>query len=81
MPSMQTIINKLETCTCGCKGRDPWHQKEYSRAVKKISETEGTVRLPFSKQPVRVIRRLYVTEKGSCFGAWCVDRASIVFDK
>ena len=66
------IINKLETCNCGCGGHDPWHRQTYQRVVNQTSETTGTVRLPFSSRPVAV-RCIY--------GAWVVDRESIVFDR
>ena len=30
------IINKSETCSCGCAGRDPWHRRSYKRVVRGI---------------------------------------------
>ena len=75
---IQLIINRFETCNCGCNGSDPWHKKVYRRKVKEISAIEGTVRLPFSTKPVRVTRRIYGEIS---FGLWIVDRDSIIFDK
>jgi hypothetical protein len=70
----QRIVYKLKTCDCGCRGRNPWHQKEYRRTVTlDESDTDkGTVVLPFSNTPVQVHRSI-------C--AWCVYYPSVVFDK
>jgi len=75
---IEMIINKTETCNCGCGGNDPWHRLTYRRVVTKSSETEGTVRMPYSSKPVRVTRKKY---RNGEFGMWRVDRESIVFDR
>lgn len=73
----ELIINKLKPCNCGCQGSDPWHKATYRRTVTKIDALTGHVQLPFSTKPVVVRREQY----GATFGAWIVDRDSIVFDK
>jgi hypothetical protein len=74
----EQILNKLEPCCCGCHGQDPWHRATYRRIVTRLSETEGTVRMPYSTQPVRITRKDF---GGGLYGAWIVDRNSINFDK
>lgn len=79
----QRIINKLTACNCGCQGQDPWHKATYLRSVNQTTPTEGTVRMPYSSQPVRVTRQYYgltVSNRPS-FGSWIVDRDSIVWDR
>lgn len=66
------IINRLGPCRCGCQGQDPWHKETYWRVVTVTGEGEGTVRMPYSTQPVRVTLDKYY---------WYVDRDSIVYDK
>lgn len=68
------ILNKLYVCNCGCHGSDPWHKSWYTRVITLDdgSTTSGTVRLPFSTQPVRVTYKL---------GLWQVERDSISYDK
>ena len=76
MSKANLIINKLEVCGCGCHGSDPWHRSEYRRVVKTTpGSLEGTVIMPYSTKPVRVVRD---TPNGI---VWVVDRSSIVFDK
>lgn len=80
----QFIINRATVCNCGCHGSDPWHRSTYHRVVTQISDTEGTVQMPYSTQPVRVTRDfLGIGEKSGkpIYGAWVVDRDSIVYDK
>lgn len=31
--TVQTIMNRLTPCGCGCKGRDPWHRASFRRVV------------------------------------------------
>lgn len=66
------IINRLGPCRCGCQGQDPWHKETYWRVVTVTGDGEGTVRMPYSTQPVRVTLDKYF---------WNVDRNSIVYDK
>lgn len=66
------ITARLKPCTCGCQGQDPWHRAHYDREITLTSDTQGTIRLPMSTQPVVV--------KKWC-GVWFVDRDSIIFDK
>lgn len=74
----QDIMTRIQSCGCGCHGRDPWHKSSYRRIVRQTSATEGVVRLPMSTRPARVSR----TDFGNgLFGMWIVDRDSIVFDK
>ena len=83
-PRREMILNKLQTCTCGCRGKDPWHRTTYYRVVAKVSDVEGTVRLPMSKRPVRVTRDSYGISARTgreLYGIWIVDRNSIIFDK
>jgi hypothetical protein len=77
-----TICNKLDVCGCGCHGSDPWHKSWYKRAITldQGSETTGTVRMPYSTKPVRVVmHKRYSDRPGD--GFWVVDRKSIVFDR
>jgi hypothetical protein len=74
------VINKGSPCSCGCKGQDPWHKASYRRVVHvRVKEgqtlgeaSEGTVSMPYSTQPVRVVRKHTL---------WWVDPSSIVYDK
>lgn len=36
------IAKRLEPCTCGCRGSDPWHRRDYDRTVRGIVREEGT---------------------------------------
>lgn len=70
------VWNRTAPCRCGCKGQDPWHKERYSRVITldEGSTTSGTVKMPYSTQPVRVV-------KDPKFDMWDVVRSSIVFDK
>jgi len=39
------IVKRIDPCTCGCKGQDPWHKQFYKRIVREIREETGTARL------------------------------------
>ena len=75
----QTIVNNAEVCRCGCHGSDPWHRSLYKRTVTVTGQDEGTVKMPYSTQPVRVTQAYYGDVKLS--NLWDVDRDSIVWDK
>ena len=78
----ELIIARTSACNCGCSGSDPWHKHYYKRIVNVITDITGTVRLPMSSQPVRVFREVLIEgERGPIYGAWTVDRESIVFDR
>jgi len=70
-------VSRVEKCGCGCRGEDPWHKSSYRRTIT-VTGTDGegrrvgTVQLPMSTQPVRVVE--------GDFG-WNIDRSSIVYDK
>lgn len=75
------ITNRIEPCRCGCHGQDPWHQKAYTRRIFNMVDASGTVptamkkncrydkqgwvRVPWSKDPVRVV---HVVGDGYKFG-------------
>jgi hypothetical protein len=69
------ILNRCRPCGCGCLGQDPWHKAWFWRVVTVVAPGEGTVRMPYSRQPVRV------TLDPQSPHVWDVDRASIVFDR
>ena len=77
------VLNKLEPCNCGCHGTDPWHRVMYHRIVTQTDDLTGTVRMPYSTLPVKVTRDLLGLRSNGdpLYGAWVVDRGSIVFDK
>lgn len=70
------IIARRSPCKCGCHGKDPLHRASFRRRVRKAkgSETEGTVRLPFAMNRVRVTRKDY---GNGHYGLWIVDPRSI----
>lgn len=70
---VETVF-RLNSCGCGCKGRDPWHRTKFKRVVDKKSPREGYVRLPFSNSPVRVYRSFDS-------GPWFIDWSSVQHDK
>ena len=37
------ISYRLNPCTCGCQGQDPWHQKSYWRVIKDEKPASGKV--------------------------------------
>jgi hypothetical protein len=51
------ILNRAKPCSCGCLGQDPWHKAWFWRVVTVVAPGEGTVRMPYSRQPVRPRRR------------------------
>lgn len=69
---MRTLIKARDggTCTCGCKGDDPWHDTHYRRVVRGITETRkdlgngrfsvavGTARFPWGVETVRRVVRV-----------------------
>jgi hypothetical protein len=77
------IVNKAEACGCGCHGQDPWHKASYQRVVTldEGSTTRGTVRMPYSTQPVRVWLHPSSLNHMLKYQMWFVVRTSIVFDK
>lgn len=81
MQQSELIINRIKPCNCGCGGSDPWHQSTYHRIVTRWSDTEGTVKMPYSTKPVRVTREAFTVGDRVVYGGWCVDRDSIVFDR
>ena len=82
------ILYRLEPCTCGCGGEDPWHRTSYDRRIRNIENIDGRARvrglgevrfvshglakLPFSSKPVRVVK----LESN----LWFVDYNSIDFN-
>lgn len=84
MRTGEMILNRFKPCSCGCKGQDPWHKASYRRQVILTPNyLVGYVMLPFSTKPVKVERDSFYgpTTGRLCFGAWVVDRDSIIFDK
>ena len=75
------IVNKDATCNCGCGGGDPWHKRSYRRVVTQTSDTTGTVRMPYSTQPVPVMRDSFEVDGKILYGGWAVVRDLIVWDK
>ena len=65
------ICYRIDPCTCGCKGRDPWHQRDYRRVIRRIKRVRGEcvvrsgvagtydavgwARLPHARRPIRVV--------------------------
>ena len=41
-----TITKRLDPCTCGCKGSDPWHLKSYKRVLYDDREEMGQCFVP-----------------------------------
>lgn len=39
----RTITARTNPCKCGCQGRDPWHQRKYTRVISDVQETSGEV--------------------------------------
>lgn len=33
-----TVIARIEPCTCGCKGSDPWHRSNFRRVLRNVEE-------------------------------------------
>ena len=88
MTKTEQVIARLKPCNCGCHGQDPWHKSEYRRVVSNVEQVDefhqrGTVRLPQSTQPVTVNRDGFYSEKCGrvLYGAWIVDRATIINDR
>ena len=75
---MALIINKTKPCNCGCNGTDPWHKSTYKRSVTQTSDTTGTVKLPYSSNPVVVTREAFDVNGVTVYGPWIVYRDSIV---
>jgi len=40
-PKVQKITQRLGPCTCGCKGRDPWHVRELPRRIRDIRRLDS----------------------------------------
>ena len=88
MTSTEQIIARLAPCGCGCHGSDPWHRPTYQRVVRNIEQVSefrqrGEVSLPQSSLPVTVYRDGFYSEVCGrvLYGAWIVDRETIVNDK
>lgn len=84
----EQIIARLKPCNCGCHGSDPWHKPTYRRVVRDIEQVSeyrqrGTVSLPQSNQPVTVYRDGCYSERCGriLYGAWIVDRSTIINDR
>ena len=84
----EQIIARLSPCNCGCQGQDPWHKSTYRRVVRNVEQVSefrqrGEVRLPQSSKPVVVYREGFYSEKCGrvLYGAWIVDRSTIIHDR
>ncbi len=68
--SNQNIINRLEPCLCGCKGKDPWHARNFKRTVTVDLDdlTVGFARFPWGIE--EVVRYRYESNGKTVFGAW-----------
>jgi hypothetical protein len=35
------ITRRLEACSCGCEGSDPWHRRDYDRELVNVQVEDG----------------------------------------
>ena len=35
--SSQLVTSRFNPCKCGCRGRDPWHAKDFTRKIKNVN--------------------------------------------
>lgn len=48
----KTITKRIQPCSCGCGGRDPWHAQTFERVIKDIAPETGTCRVTAYSEPV-----------------------------
>jgi hypothetical protein len=75
----QCIMQKLEECTCGCKGRDAQHKEVIRRAVHNLEffeEPQETVLPALRSTKVLILARGTYKVEGTRFkcGYWIVQR-------
>lgn len=55
--------NRSKPCTCGCQGRDPWHQQSYRRVVRDVTRIDDVTEEGWIKLLGRVrVTRTKVTQ-------------------
>lgn len=65
MRPIERIMARRAPCTCGCRGKDSWHQTYYKRKITNVREgrviahdgkivlASGLARFPWGEEPVR----------------------------
>lgn len=43
MGGQTEITLRMDPCSCGCQGQDPWHQRTYFRVIKDVQAASGQV--------------------------------------
>jgi hypothetical protein len=38
------VLRRVDPCSCGCEGRDPWHARRLDRVVSDVRPATGTAR-------------------------------------
>lgn len=58
LTGLRRIDNKLDTCTCGCRGRDPQHKLSYKRVVRDVRRLDAAERVTTRDgRSIRIIAR------------------------
>lgn len=75
MTAMFTILARTQPCTCGCKGRDPWHARTFDREVRGVCDATGeaadgspiyrtgVARFPWGTETVEEVGRVGFTSR------------------